>query len=103
MCEIHRFRFRFRPFTMQLTEKSMYPAYPVDIATNVVLEDSNGTALFRSHSFDKPPLKAIFKKWRKDTINSGDGPLQGLMALRSLYYRANKSKIPATTRMGIKT
>ena len=88
---------------MRLTKKSMYPAYPVDIATNVVLEDSNGTALFRSHSFDKPQLKALVKKWHKDTINSGDGPLQGLMPLRSLYYRANESKIPATTRMGIKT
>ena len=53
----------------------MYPAYLVDIAMNVVLEDSNGTALFRSRSFDRPQLKALVKKWRKDTINSGDGPL----------------------------
>ena len=69
----------------------------------MVLEDSNGTALFRSHSFDKPQLKALAKKWHKETINSGDGPLRGLMPLRSLYYRANESKIPVTIRMGIRT
>ena len=41
------------------------------------------------------------KKWRKDTIKAGDGPLRGLMPLRKLYYRVNESKIPATTRMGM--
>ena len=87
---------------MHLTKKTTYPAYPAEITSNVVLQDSDGSILFRTHEFDKPDSKKLVKKWRKDDLQSGDGPLHGLLPLRSLYYRANKSKIPATTRMGIK-
>ena len=87
---------------MRLTKKTMYPAYLVQITSNVVLHDSDGSILFRTHEFDKPDSKNLVKKWRKDNLQSGDGPLHGLLPLRSLYYCANESKIPATTRMGIK-
>ena len=87
---------------MRLTKKTMYPAYPVQITSNVALQDPDGSILFRTHEFDKPDSKNLVKKWRKDDLQSGDGPLCGLLPLRSLYYHANESKIPATTRMGIK-
>ena len=82
---------------MHLTKKTMYPSYTVDILTDVVQRDTGGQVLYRTHSFDKPERKHLVKKWRKDNIQSGDGPLQGLLPLRKLYYRVNESKIPATT------
>ena len=87
---------------MRLTKKTTYPAYPAQITSNVVLQDSVGSILFRTHDFDKPDSKNLVKKWHKDDQQSGDGPLCGLLPLRSLYYRAHELKIPATTRMGIK-
>ena len=86
---------------MRLTKKTTYPSYPDDIATDIVQQDSNGQVLYRTHSFDMPESNPRKKKWRKDTIKSGEGPLRGLLPLRKLYYRVNESKIPATTRMGI--
>ena len=86
---------------MRLTKKTTYPSYTVDILTNVVQRDAGGQVLYRTHSFDKAESKKLVKKWRKDSIQAGDGPLRGLMPLRKLYYRVNKSKIPATTRLGM--
>ena len=88
---------------MGLTKKTMYPSYPDDIATDVVLQDSSGQVLYQTHSFDKPESNPHAKKWCKDTIKCGDGPLRGLLLLCKLYYRVNESKIPATTRMGMKS
>ena len=51
---------------------------------------------------DKPDSKNLVKKWHKDDLQSGDGPLRSLLPLRSLYYHTYELKIPATTRMGIK-
>ena len=86
---------------MRLTKKTTYPSYPDDIATDVVQHNSNGQVLYRTHSFDKPEKKPHAKKWRKDSIQSGDGPLRGLLPLRKLYYHINEAKIPATTRLGM--
>ena len=86
---------------MRLTKKTTYPSYTVDLLTDVVQTDDDGQVLYRTHSFDKPESKTLVKKWRKDTIQSGDGPLRGLLPLRQLYYRVNESKIPATTRLGM--
>ena len=91
----------FRPFAMRLMKKTTYPSYTVDILTDVVQTDDNGKVLYRTHSFDKSESKTLVKKWCKDTIQSGDGPLHGLLPLRKLYYHVNELKIPATTRMGI--
>ena len=86
---------------MRLTKKTTYPSYPDDISTDIVQQDSTGQVLYRSHSFDMPESTPRKKKWRKDTIQSGEGPLCGLLPLRKLYYFVNEAKIPATTRMGI--
>ena len=86
---------------MCLTKKSTYPSYPNEIATDIMQTDSQGQVLYRTHSFDKPESNPHAKKWRKDSIISGDGPLHGLLPLRKLYYCVNKSKIPATTRIGM--
>ena len=43
---------------MKLTKKSTYPAYPVDVITDVVMNDSNGQVLYRSHTFDRCELKS---------------------------------------------
>ena len=80
-----------------------YPSYPDEITTDVVQQDEKGQVLYRTNSFDKPESNPHAKKWRKDMIKSGDGPLRGLLPLRKLYYRVNKSKIPATTWMGMKS
>ena len=88
---------------MRLTKKTTYPSYTADILPDVVLRNEHGNVLFRTHSFDKPEAKCLVKKWRKDNIKSGDRPLRGLLPLRKLYYRANESTIPATTRMGMRT
>ena len=88
---------------MRLTKKTTYPSYTVDILTDVVQTNTNGKVLYRTHSFDKPESKTLVKKWRKDRIQSGDGPLHGLLPLHKLYYRVNESKIPATTCMGIRS
>ena len=50
----------------------MYPSYTVDILSDVVKSDSDGHVLYRTHSFDKAESKKLVKKWRKDTIQSGD-------------------------------
>ena len=88
---------------MHLTKKTTYPLYPDDIATDIVQQDANGQVLYRTHSFDKPESNPRAKKWRKDTIMSGDGPLRGLLPLRKLYYCVNESKIPAMTCMGMRS
>ena len=49
---------------MKLMKKMTYPAYPVDIITDVVLNDAAGNVLYRSHSFDRPD-KFIWKKMAK--------------------------------------
>ena len=86
---------------MKLTKKTTYPAYPVDIIADVVLNDAAGNVLYRSHSFDRPDKFIRKKKWRKQNITHGDVPLCGQQSLRPLYYHVNESKIPATIRMGI--
>ena len=86
---------------MKLTKRNTYPAYTTDDYPDVVLEDRDGQALFRTHDFDKAEHGNRVKKWRKDDINFGNAPLRGLLPLRYLYYRANEAKIPATLRMGI--
>ena len=86
---------------MKLTKKTTYPSYPVDIITDVVLNDSHGNVLYRSHSFDLPQKFDRSKKWRKRNVTHGDAPLRGQQSLRPLYYHVNESKIPATVRMGI--
>ena len=91
----------FRPFAIRLMKKTTYPSYTVDILMDVVQTDDNGKVLYRTHSFDKSESKTLVKKWRKDIIQSGDGPLCGLLPLHKLYYCVNESKIPATTCMGI--
>ena len=88
---------------MQLTKKMTYPSYPDEITTDVVQQDENGQVLYKTHSFNKSESNPHAKTWRKDTIKSGDGPLCGLLPLHKLYYHVNKSKIPATTRMGMKS
>ena len=86
---------------MKLTKKTTYPAYPVDIITDVALNDVSGNVLYRSHSFDRPDKLNCQKKWRKQNITHGDVPLRGQQSLRPLYYHVNESKIPATVCMGI--
>ena len=81
-------------------KKTTYPLYTVDILSDVVQSDSDGQVLYRTHSY-KAESKKLVKKWRKDTIQSGDGPLWGLMLLYQLYYHVNESKIPATTCLGL--
>ena len=88
---------------MKLTKKTTYPAYPVHVITDVVLNDINGQVLYRSHSFDKKDQFNRKKKWRKTHISYGDAPLRGQQLLRPLYYHVNESKIPATIRMGIES
>ena len=85
---------------MRLTKRTTYPAYTADVPTDVVLQDSDGTVLFRTHSFDKPESKKKVKKWRKDDIVSGVGPLRGQQPVRT-YFRINELKIPASTRLGM--
>ena len=86
---------------MKLTKKSTYPAYPVDVITDVVMNDSNGQVLYQSHTFDRCEKFVRKKKWRKWNITYGDAPLHGQQSLRPMYYHVNDSKIPATLRMGI--
>ena len=86
---------------MRLMKKTTYPSYTMDILSDVVQSDSDGQVLYQTHSFDKAETKKFVKKWRKDTIQSGDGPLWGLMPLHKLYYHINESKIPATTCLGL--
>ena len=81
---------------MKTTKKSTYPAYPVDVHSDVVLHDNNGQVLFRSHEFDRPSKYKWTKKWCKNKLTYGDVPLSGLQPLRHLYYKINESKIPAT-------
>ena len=88
---------------MCLTKKTTYPSYPDDIATDIVQQDANGQVLYQTHSFDKPESNPRAKKWRKDTIMSGDGPLRSLLPLHKLYYHVNESKIPAMTCMGMRS
>ena len=88
---------------MRLTKKTTYPSYPDDIATDVVQQDANGQVLYQTHSFNKPESNPCAKKWHKDTIMSGDGPLCGLLPLRKLYYHVNESKILAMTCMGMRS
>ena len=88
---------------MRLTKKTMYPSYPDDIATDIVQQDANGKVLYQTHLFDKPKSNPHVKKWCKDTIMSGDGPLCGLLPLCKLYYCVNESKILAMTRMGMRS
>ena len=45
-------------------KKTAYPAYPVDIITDVVLNDVAENVLYRSHSFNRPD-KFIRKKMAK--------------------------------------
>ena len=84
---------------MRTTKKTTYPSYPVEIQPSDE-DDDNSSGVFKPHDFDKPSTRKLVKKWRKDNISYGDGPLRGLQPLRSLYYKANEAKIPATTRMG---
>ena len=90
-----------RCFEMKTTKKSTYPAYPVDVNSDVVLCDNNGQVLFRSHEFDRALKYKCNKKWRKNKLTYSNAPLSGLQPLRHLYYKINESKIPATLRMGI--
>ena len=86
---------------MHITKKTTYPAYTGDLTDDIVLADNAGNAMYRTHEFDQIPERHLVKKWRKDTIREDDAPLRGQMPLRPQYYRANESKIPATTRLGL--
>ena len=86
---------------MKTTKKSTYPAYPVEVHSDVVLRDNNGQVLFRSHEFDRPSKYKQTKKWCKNKLTYSDAPLSGLQPLRHLYYKINESKVPATLLMGI--
>ena len=88
-----------RHFSMQTTKKTTYPSYPVDILNNESADTVQDDG-FQPHDFDKPSSHPLAKKWRKDNVSYGDGPLRGLQPLYPLYYKANESKIPATTRLG---
>ena len=76
-----------------------YPSYPVDILNNESADTVQAHG-FQPHDFDKPSSHPLAKKWRKDNVSYGDGPFRGLQPLCPLYYKANESKIPATTRLG---
>ena len=86
---------------MKTTKKSTYPAYPVEVHSDVILHDNNGQVLFRSHEFNRPSKYKRTKKWHKNKLAYGDAPISGLQPLRHLYYKINESKIPATLCMGI--
>ena len=88
-------------FQNENNKKSSYPAYPVDVNSDVVLCDNNGQVLFKSHEFNRPLKYKRTKKWHKNKLTYGDAPLSGLQPLRHLYYKINESKVPATLRMGI--
>ena len=92
----------FRKFSMRLTKKTTYPSYCVDIPTDIVLQNPDGSVLFHTHSFDKPEAKKLVKKWRKDNIAYGNAPMRGQQPVR-FYHKINESKIPASTRMGFNT
>ena len=81
---------------MKLTKKTTYLAYPVDLITDIVMNDLNGDVIYRSHSFDRPDKFVRNKKWRKCNITYGDAPLHGQQSLQPMYYHVNESKIPAT-------
>ena len=86
---------------MKLTKKSTYPSYAADVTDDVVLRNTNGQVLYRTHPFDIGSITNTKKKWRKDNITYGDALLPGQQPLRPLYYKVNESKIPATLQMGI--
>ena len=88
---------------MKTTKKSTYPAYPVEVNSNVILHDNNGQVLFRSHEFDRDSKYKQNKKCLKNKLTYSDAPLSGLQPLRHLYYKINESKIPVTLRMVITT
>ena len=56
-------------------KKTTYPSYLVDIITDVVLNDSHGNVLYRSHNFDLPQKFDRSKKWQKWNVTHGDAPL----------------------------
>ena len=87
---------------MRLLKKTNYPPYTVHSGDDVILEDSNGVPLIRSHEFDHLESGMRVKKWWKEDINFGNAPLRGMLPLRYLYYHTNEAKIPAMTRMGYK-
>ena len=63
-----------RHFSMQTTKKMTYLSYPADILNN----DSGDTVQddgFQPHDFDKTSSHPLAKKWRKDNVSYGDGPL----------------------------
>ena len=55
---------------MKLTKKMTYPSYPVDIITDVILNDVAGNVLYRSHSFDRPDKFILQKKMAKTKYHS---------------------------------
>ena len=86
---------------MKTTKKLTYPAYPVEVNSDVILQDNNGQVLFRSHEFNRASKYKQNKKWHKNKLTYSDAPLSRLQPLRCLYYKINESKIPATLHMGI--
>ena len=75
---------------MKLTKKSTYPSYAADVTDDVVLRNTNGQVLYRTHPFDIDSITTY-----------GDALLRGQQPLQPLYYKVNESKIPATLRMEI--
>ena len=55
---------------MKLMKKTTYPAYPVDIITDVVLNNVAGNVLYRSHSFNRPDKFIQKKKMAKTKYHS---------------------------------
>ena len=51
-----------------------YPSYPADLLNNESGETVQDDG-FRPHDFDKPSSHPLAKKWRKDNVSYGDGPL----------------------------
>ena len=69
---------------MKTTKKLTYPAYPVEVNSDVILCDNNGQVLFRSHEFDRASKYERSKKWHKNKLTYSDAPLSGLQPLRRL-------------------
>ena len=53
----------------------MYPSYPADVTDDVVLRNTNGQVLYRTHPFDIGSITNTKRKWQKDNITYGDALL----------------------------
>ena len=63
-----------RHLSMRTTEKTTYPSYPADKLNNESADTVQDDG-FQPHDFDKASNHPLAKKWRKDNVSYGDGPL----------------------------